>query len=99
MNSLKSKVDTNEGLLRTKFAMDGTVFSSVSDFNMEGSSFGVIYPSNLTLYPGFSIPVYSRVCFINYHTSSDGAIIAIASDGSLYTAFRNGGNWVGGRIL
>lgn len=55
--------------------------------------------TGLTLYDGFNIPVYSRICFMNYGDSKDGAIFAIDGDGKSYTAFRNNGTWHIGKSL
>ncbi|MDY4772009.1 MAG: hypothetical protein SO267_15040 [Lachnospiraceae bacterium] len=73
------------------------VYNAVSDFPETGSCFGV-NTKNFTLYTGFVIPAYSRICFMNYGGSPDAAISAIAPSGDIYSAFRNGGIWQNGKI-
>lgn len=74
------------------------VYNALSDFPETGSGFGVT-TTGLTLYDGFNIPAYSRICFMNYGDSKDGAIFAIDGDGKSYTAFRNNGTWHVGNYL
>lgn len=82
---------------RFSSSASGTIYNSVSDFPTTGSGFGT-NTKNLTLYTGFVIPEYSRICFMNYGNSQDGALIAIASNGDLYSAFRNKGTWQNGKV-
>lgn len=81
-----------------RFGTADTVFNTISDVPEKGSCFGVNV-KRLDLNETFSIPEYSRCIFINYGGSADGAILAIASNGDLYTAFRNSRKWVNGRKL
>lgn len=90
---LASTGDLNE---RFSSSASGTIYNSVSDFPATGSGFGVNTQA-LTLYAGFVIPEYSRICFMNYGYSQDGALIAIASSGEIYSAFRNKGTWQNGK--
>lgn len=90
---LASTDDLNE---RFSSSASGTIYNSVSDFPATGSGFGVNTQA-LTLYAGFVIPEYSRICFMNYGYSQDGALIAIASSGEIYSAFRNKGTWQNGK--
>lgn len=89
-----TKDDLNE---RFSSSDSGTTYNSVSDFPTTGSGFGV-NTKNLTLYTGFVIPAFSRICFMNYGNSQDGALIAIGPDGNLYSAFRNVGVWQNGKV-
>ena len=75
----------------------GTTYNSVSDFPKTGSGFGV-NTINLTIYTGFVIPAFSRICYMNYGKSTDGALIAIAPSGEIYSAFRNMGVWQNGKV-
>lgn len=81
-----------------RFGTAGTTFNTISDIPEKGSCFGVNV-KRLDLNETFSIPEYSRCIFINYGSSADGAILAIASNGDLYIAFRNSRKWVNGRKL
>lgn len=81
-----------------RFGTAGTTFNTISDIPEKGSCFGVNV-KRLDLNETFSIPEYSRCIFINYGSSVDGAILAIASNGDLYIAFRNSRKWVNGRKL
>lgn len=83
--------------LDKKFANSGTQFNSLSDFPSSGSGFGTNTKA-LTLYDGFILPEYSRICFMNYGNSPDGALMAIAQNGDLYSAFRNKGTWANGKV-
>ena len=74
-----------------------TTYNSPSDFPNTGCGFGV-NTLPITLYGNFTVPAFSRICFLNYGTSLDGAIIAITPDGDLYTAFRISGKWKNGKI-
>ena len=89
-----TKDDLNE---RFSASDSGTIYNSVSDFPATGSGFGT-NTKNLTLYTGFVIPAFSRICFMNYGNSRDGALIAIDPDGNLYSAFRNVGVWQNGKV-
>lgn len=91
LNKLNS--DSNK-----RFGTAGTTFNTISDIPEKGSCFGVNV-KRLDLNETFSIPEYSRCIFINYGSSVDGAILAIASNGDLYIAFRNSRKWVNGRKL
>lgn len=73
------------------------VYNTTSDFPTTGSGFGV-NTKDFTLYTGFFIPAYSRICFMTYGNSTDAAISAIAPSGDIYSAFRNGGIWQNGKI-
>ncbi|RHT42848.1 hypothetical protein DW779_06895 [Clostridium sp. AM30-24] len=92
--SLATKDDLNE---RFSSSDSGTTYNSVSDFPTTGSGFGV-NTKNLTLYTGFVIPDFSRICYMNYGNSPDGALIAIAPSGEIYSAFRNSGVWQNGKV-
>ena len=91
---------TRNNNLSNRFAASASnnVYNALSDFPETGSGFGVT-TTGLTLYDGFNIPVYSRICFMNYGGSKDGAIFAIDGDGKSYTAFRNNGTWHIGKSL
>ena len=82
-----------------RFAINKTenTYNTISDFPTTGSGFGV-NPENFTLYTGFVIPAYSRICFMNYGDSPDAALSAISPSGDIYSAFRNGGTWQNGKI-
>lgn len=90
-------INAINGNISNRFATGETVFNTVNDFPMNGSSFGSVR-NPLTLYEGFTIPKYSKCIFINYTNSNDGALIAIEG-GKTYTAFRNNGIWQDGKIL
>jgi len=81
---------------RFAYALKNT-YNSLSDFPTTGSGFGVNQKA-LTLYTGFTIPDYSRICFMNYGNSPDAAISAVAPSGDIYSAFRNGDAWQNGKI-
>ncbi len=81
---------------RFAYASKGT-YNSLSDFPTTGSGFGV-NQKVLTLYTGFVIPEYSRICFMNYGGSPDAAISAVSPSGDIYSAFRNGNVWQNGKI-
>ena len=83
--------------LKKRFAIMDTTYNSPSDFPNTGCGFGV-NTLPITLYGNFTVPTFSRICFLNYGTSLDGAIIAITPDGDLYTAFRISGKWKNGKI-
>lgn len=85
--------------LNKRFAINKTenAYNTISDFPTTGSGFGV-NTKNLTLYTGFVIPAYSRICFMNYMDSPDAAISAVSPGGDIYSAFRNGGVWQNGKI-
>ena len=82
-----------------RFAINDTenTYNALSDLPETGSGFGTT-TTGLTLYDGFKIPAYSRICFMNYGGSSDGALIAIDPSGDIYSAFRNGGIWQNGKV-
>lgn len=86
--------------LSKRFAINNTenTYNALSDLPETGSGFGTT-TTGLTLYDGFKIPTYSRICFMNYGGSKDGAIFAIDGDGKTYTAFRNNGTWHKGNSL
>lgn len=92
--NLVSKDDLDK---RFSSSEPGIVYNSVSDFPATGSGFGV-NTKKLTLYTGFVIPDFSRICFMNYGSSPDGALIAIAPSGDIYSAFRNGDIWQNGKV-
>lgn len=94
-HAIAFKDDLNE---RFSSSDSGTTYNSVSDLPKTGSGFGTT-TTGLTLYDGFKIPAYSRICFMNYGGSKDGAIFAIDGDGKAYTAFRNNGTWYKGNSL
>lgn len=98
--ALKELIDTTNNNLSKRFAAatSGNTYNALSDFPETGSGFGVT-TTGLTLYDGFKIPAYSRICFMNYGDSKDGAIFAIDGDGKSYTAFRNNGTWHVGNCL
>lgn len=75
----------------------GCIYNTTSDFPTTGSTFGA-NTKDLTLYTGFVIPAFSRICFMNYGSSPDGALIAIAPSGNLYSAFKNKGTWKNGKV-
>ena len=78
-------------------AASGNTYNSVSDFPTTGSGFGVNTQA-LTLYAGFVIPEYSRICFMNYGGSPDAAISAVSQSGEIYSAFRSSGTWQNGKV-
>lgn len=82
---------------RFAYATSGCVYNTTSDFPTSGSGFGVNTQA-LTLYAGFVIPEYSRICFMNYGNSNDGALTAVSPSGDIYSAFRNVGIWHNGKI-
>lgn len=97
MNKLHVYPNNN---LSKRFAINNTenAYNALSDLPETGSGFGTTN-TGLTLYDGFKIPAYSRICFMNYGGSKDGAIFAIDGDGKTYTAFRNNGTWHRGNSL
>lgn len=97
---LKDLIDTTNNNLSKRFAINNTenTYNALSDLPETGSGFGTT-TTGLTLYDGFKIPAYSRICFMNYGGSKDGAIFAIDGDGKTYTAFRNNGTWHKGNSL
>lgn len=97
---LKDLIDTTNNNLSKRFAINNTenAYNALSDLPETGSGFGTT-TTGLTLYDGFKIPAYSRICFMNYGGSKDGAIFAIDGDGKAYTAFRNNGTWHIGNSL
>lgn len=100
LGDLTTGLNTVNNNLSKRFATSASnnVYNAVSDFPETGSGFGVT-TKGLTLYDGFKIPAYSRICFMNYNNSKDGAIFAIDGDGKSYTAFRNAGTWYKGKSL
>lgn len=97
--ALKELIDTTNNNLSKRFAYatSGCVYNTTSDFPTSGSGFGVNTQA-LTLYAGFVIPEYSRICFMNYGNSNDGALTAVSPSGDIYSAFRNVGIWHNGKI-
>ena len=90
--------DVNNNLSkRFATAASGNTYNSVSDFPTTGSGFGVNTQA-LTLYAGFVIPEYSRICFMNYGGSPDAAISAVSQSGEIYSAFRSSGTWQNGKV-
>lgn len=100
LGDLTTGLNTVNNNLSNRFAASTSknVYNSLSDFPETGSGFGVT-TTGLTLYDGFNIPAYSRICFMNHSNSKDGAIFAIDGDGKSYTAFRNNGTWHVGNSL
>ena len=96
---LKDLIDTTNNNLSKRFATaaSGNTYNSVSDFPTTGSGFGVNTQA-LTLYAGFVIPEYSRICFMNYGGSPDAAISAVSQSGEIYSAFRSSGTWQNGKV-
>lgn len=88
----------DEAEFEKRFAISGTIFNTVDDFPSIGSGFGV-NTTILTLYDGFAIPSYSRICFMNYGASKDGILIAVGMNGKTYTANRLNGVWRLGKVL
>lgn len=82
---------------RFAYTTSGDTYNTTSDFPTTGSGFGVNTQA-LTLYAGFVIPEYSRICFMNYGGSPDAAISAVTQSGDIYSAFRNNGIWRNGKI-
>lgn len=72
-------------------------YNSLSDFPTTGSGFGV-NKKVLTLYTGFDIPEFSRICFMNYGNSPDAALSAVSPSGDIYSAFRNSDVWQNGKV-
>ena len=99
IKDLQSQVNTTNNNLSKRFAINKTenTYNTISDFPTTGSGFGV-NTKNFTLYTGFVIPAYSRICFMNYGDSPDAALSAISPSGDIYSAFRNGGTWQNGKI-
>lgn len=77
--------------LSNRFSTDGKVYNSLSDIPKSGSCFGVV--NSAVKIGDVTIPAYSRFLFINTGSSSDGALLAIDSDGNSYTAYRTSGVW------
>ena len=96
---LYSDLNTTNNNLSKRFAYatSGCIYNTTSDFPTTGSTFGA-NTKDLTLYTGFVIPAFSRICFMNYGSSPDGALIAIAPSGNLYSAFKNKGTWKNGKV-
>lgn len=78
-------------------AASGNTYNALSDFPETGCGFGVNTQA-LTLYAGFVIPEYSRICFMNYGGSPDAAISAVSQSGEIYSAFRSSGTWKNGKV-
>lgn len=77
--------------MSNRFLTDGKVYNSLSDIPKSGSCFGVV--SSAVKIGDVTIPAYSRFLFINTGSSSDGALLAIDSDGNSYIAYRTSGVW------
>ena len=99
-DNLTAGLNSVNNNLSKRFAINNTenTYNALSDLPETGSGFGTT-TTGLTLYDGFKIPTYSRICFMNYGGSKDGAIFAIDGDGKAYTAFRNNGTWHKGNSL
>lgn len=78
-------------------AASGNTYNALSDLPKTGCGFGVNTQA-LTLYAGFVIPEYSRICFMNYGGSPDAAISAVSQIGEIYSAFRSSGTWQNGKV-
>lgn len=48
---------------------------------------------NITLNSKITLEQYTRILFLNYPNSKDGALLAIAPGDKIITAFRNNGVW------
>lgn len=96
---LKDLIDTTNNNLSKRFATaaSGNTYNALSDFPETGCGFGVNTQA-LTLYAGFVIPEYSRICFMNYGGSPDAAISAVSQSGEIYSAFRSSGTWKNGKV-
>ena len=69
--------------------------SQLSDLSVSGSHF-VQFAQHVNV-GGIAFPQYSKGVLVA--TGTDATIYAIASDGNLYTAFRNGSTWLNGRCI
>lgn len=94
-----SDITTLNNNLSKRFATaaSGNTYNALSDFPETGCGFGVNTQA-LTLYAGFVIPEYSRICFMNYGGSPDAAISAVSQSGEIYSAFRSSGTWKNGKV-
>ncbi len=93
--SLMSDVNNN---LSKRFLTDKVIYNSLSDLPAKGSCFGVIGNAPISISDSFLIPAYSRFAFINTGDSTDGALLAIDSNGNIYSAYRNNGIWNTGQV-
>lgn len=99
LGDLTTGLNTVNNNLSKRFAITNTEYNSISDFPTSGSGFGTVASNALKLYDGFTIPQYSRICFMNRDKSNDGALIAVDTNGKVYSAYRNNGNWRIGQQL
>ena len=81
-----------------RFLIDKAIYNSLADLPSKGSCFGVIGNAPISISDSFSIPAYSRFAFINTGDSTDGALLAIDSNGNIYSAYRNNGIWNTGQV-
>ena len=95
MNKLHVYPNNN---LSKRFLIDKAIYNSLADLPSKGSCFGVIGNAPISISDSFSIPAYSRFAFINTGDSTDGALLAIDSNGNIYSAYRNNGIWNTGQV-
>lgn len=81
-----------------RFLIDKAIYNSLADLPSKGSCFGVIGNAPILINDFFSIPAYSRFAFINTGDSTDGALLAIDSNGTVYSAYRSDSVWGAGQI-
>ena len=84
--------------LSKRFLIDKAIYNSLADLPSKGSCFGVIGNAPISIGDSFSIPAYSRFAFINTGDSTDGALLAIDSNGNIYSVYRNNGIWNTGQV-
>jgi hypothetical protein len=75
------------------------LFNTVESFPESGSAFGCNNGNDLIVPNCFTIKRYSRIIFMNYSETKDGALLAISPHGDVYVAFRNNGVWGNGKVL
>lgn len=81
-----------------RFLIDKAIYNSLTDLPSKGSCFGTIGNAPILINDLFSIPAYSRFAFINTGDSTDGALLAIDSNGTVYSAYRSDSVWGAGQI-
>ena len=81
-----------------RFLIDKAIYNSLADLPSKGSCFGTIGNAPILINDLFSIPAYSRFAFINTGDSTDGALLAIDSNGTVYSAYRSDSVWGAGQI-
>lgn len=81
-----------------RFLIDKAIYNSLADLPSKGSCFGTIGNAPILINDLFSIPAYSRFAFINTGDSTDGALLAIDSNGTVYSAYRSDSAWGAGQI-